>query len=229
MRMCTTDSAFCSALGADPADWSHLAPRARPSSHIASFDFVRAAISSVDRAMPLRAIDILRNDVPDAELFEWFDKHAQYAYRWRCAKRGIKAPATVSDGERGKKVGGDDNALSQQIYARDCYRCRYCGSQMFAWPALLRLQTGVGRANFRAKGTRGEGNASRSGVAMVFRPQVDHVFPASRGGQLDVENLVTCCWPCNNGKKNYTVEELGIADPRSRSPIEDEWDGLRFG
>jgi len=201
----------------------------RPESATMGFHSLRAAISLAGEMKSSQAIDVLRSRVPDTELFEWYVKHAQYAYRWRCTKRGITSPAPVTKGERGADVGDDDNALSRKIYARDHYRCRYCGSQLFSRPALERLELSVGRTHFRAKGRRGEGNASRSGAAMIFRPQVDHVFPASRGGQLEFENLVTCCWPCNFGKKHYTTEELGIADPRSRPPIEDGWDGLRQG
>ena len=179
-----------------------------------------------DSGKSARAADVL-GQVPDAELFEWYVEHAQYAYRWRCSKRGIKSSSAVPEKEQGARVGGDDNELSQMIYARDSYRCRYCDSQLFALPALKRLEASVGRTNFRATGKRSEGNASRSGAAMIFRPQVDHVMPAKRGGQLDHENLVTSCWPCNFGKKHYTTEELGIADPRSRPPVADGWDGLR--
>jgi hypothetical protein len=43
---------------------------------------------------------------------------------------------------------------------------------------------------------------------MIFRPQLDHVFPASRAGQPEIKNLVTYCWPCNYGKKHYTVSVM---------------------
>ena len=200
----------------------------RPEADVESFLALRDAIDFAGQGAASLAAEVLQS-VPDAELFEWYDKHAQYAYRWRCSKRGIKSPSPVSESDQGAPVGGDDNELSQLIYARDNYRCRYCGTQLFAWPALARLEKSVGRGSFRARGKRGEGNASRSGAAMIFRPQVDHVMPAKRGGQLEIENLVTSCWPCNYGKKHYTTEELGIADPRLRTPVEDGWDGLRHG
>jgi len=199
----------------------------RPASAAMAFDSLREAISLAGEMKSSQAIAVLLDGVPDAELFAWFVQHAQYAYRWRCTKRGIKSPAAVTEGEQGADVGDDDNALSRQIYARDHYRCRYCKSQLFSRPALERLEVSVGRTHFRAIGKRVEGNVSRSGAAMIFRPQVDHVFPASRGGELELDNLVTSCWPCNYGKKHYTTEELGIADPRLLPPIEDGWDGLR--
>lgn len=45
---------------------------------------------------------------------------------------------------------------------------------------------------------------------------LDHIFPESRGGQGTWENLVACCFPCNNRKANRTPEEAGM--PLARRP-----------
>ena len=37
---------------------------------------------------------------------------------------------------------------------------------------------------------------------------------------------MTACWPCNFGKEDHTIEELGLYDPRLREPVVDNWDGL---
>jgi len=71
-------------------------------------------------------------------------------------------------------------------------------------------------------------NKPKAGASLVFRPVADHVEPWSRGGATDLNNLVTSCWPCNFGKMEYTVEELGITDPRSRPSVSDGWYGLRY-
>jgi 5-methylcytosine-specific restriction endonuclease McrA len=39
---------------------------------------------------------------------------------------------------------------------------------------------------------------------------LDHVMPRSRGGLSLWENLVTCCYGCNNRKGNRTPEEAGM-------------------
>lgn len=39
--------------------------------------------------------------------------------------------------------------------------------------------------------------------------EIDHVFPVSRGGKTDQENLVIACRPCNRSKGARTPEELG--------------------
>lgn len=38
---------------------------------------------------------------------------------------------------------------------------------------------------------------------------IDHVVPRSRGGEDTWENLVTCCFKCNNVKGDRTLAQLG--------------------
>ena len=42
----------------------------------------------------------------------------------------------------------------------------------------------------------------------------DHVFPWSLGGATSLDNLVTSCGGCNYDKEHWTLEQLGIEDPR---------------
>lgn len=39
---------------------------------------------------------------------------------------------------------------------------------------------------------------------------LDHVNPRSRGGESTWENLVACCFSCNNKKGNRTPQEAGL-------------------
>ncbi len=39
---------------------------------------------------------------------------------------------------------------------------------------------------------------------------LDHVMPRSRGGRSSWENLVACCYQCNNNKGDRTPEEAGL-------------------
>ncbi len=56
--------------------------------------------------------------------------------------------------------------------------------------------------------------------------QFDHLLPHSRGGDNSLSNVVATCAGCNYGRMDYTLEELGLIDPRSRALPESEWDGL---
>ena len=48
----------------------------------------------------------------------------------------------------------------------------------------------------------------------VFRPSeqltLDHIFPRSRGGKNEWDNLVTACHRCNHRKADRTPEEAGM-------------------
>jgi 5-methylcytosine-specific restriction endonuclease McrA len=48
---------------------------------------------------------------------------------------------------------------------------------------------------------------------------LDHVMPRSRGGHSSWENLVACCYDCNNRKGDRTPEEAGLKLVRRPRPF----------
>ena len=48
---------------------------------------------------------------------------------------------------------------------------------------------------------------------------LDHVVPRSRGGRSSWENLVACCYQCNNRKGDRTPDEAGIKLARRPRPF----------
>ena len=48
---------------------------------------------------------------------------------------------------------------------------------------------------------------------------LDHVIPRSRGGRSSWENLVACCYGCNNTKGDRTPEEAGLKLARRPRPF----------
>ena len=48
---------------------------------------------------------------------------------------------------------------------------------------------------------------------------LDHVMPRSRGGRSSWENLVACCYSCNNRKGDRTPEEAGLKLRRRPRPF----------
>lgn len=48
---------------------------------------------------------------------------------------------------------------------------------------------------------------------------LDHVMPRSRGGRSSWENLVACCYRCNNNKGDRTPEEAGLKLARRPRPF----------
>lgn len=39
---------------------------------------------------------------------------------------------------------------------------------------------------------------------------VDHIYPKSKGGKNEWENLITCCFKCNSDKGDRTLEQSGF-------------------
>lgn len=113
--------------------------------------------------------------------------------------------------------------FAKAVFARDGYRCRYCGVRLVPAEVLKAFGRAVGSDTFATAGT----NLQRHGVALAFRAIADHVTPWTRGGRTDMENLVSACWSCNYGKADFTVDQIGLEDPRTR-PVDtsDGWDGL---
>jgi hypothetical protein len=54
----------------------------------------------------------------------------------------------------------------------------------------------------------------RDGHACVYcgskdQLTIDHLHPRTRGGKTVYENVVTCCWECNNAKGDKSIEQVG--------------------
>jgi hypothetical protein len=72
----------------------------------------------------------------------------------------------------------------------------------------------------------GRTNPTQHAAFQAMWLQFDHVLPHARGGDNSFDNLVITCAPCNFGRMNYTLAELGLADPRERAVKKTSWDGL---
>jgi hypothetical protein len=115
-----------------------------------------------------------------------------------------------------------ESPLGESVFRRDGWRCRYCGCRVI--PARVRRWI-----DKRLPGTIRWDQRTNVGCHAGFWTlwgSVDHVIPRARGGRNEAENLVTACMVCNFARKHFTLEQLGLADPRSRPPVLDGWDGL---
>jgi 5-methylcytosine-specific restriction endonuclease McrA len=85
------------------------------------------------------------------------------------------------------------NAISQTkrqvIFARDDWRCCYCGT-----PGNLTVDTCRKPMRRRVIPRDPEGRMY----------EVDHVLSVANGGDNSLSNLVTSCWKCNNKKGSST-------------------------
>ncbi|MEQ9326650.1 MAG: HNH endonuclease domain-containing protein [Rhodospirillales bacterium] len=116
-------------------------------------------------------------------------------------------------------------ALKNTVLARDGYFCQFCGI-----PVILQQAQSVLRKFYGSEIRWGNRNAEKHTAFQALDLDFDHILPLSRGGDNSVENLIVACAPCNCGRGNWTLEEVGVLDPRNhpRQPRSEfkEWDGL---
>jgi len=107
------------------------------------------------------------------------------------------------------------------IYARDGWRCRFCGVRGLD-PRGRKVITDLFPNETRWSGSDKE----RHHALLALSLSLDHILPYSRGGNNSDENLLAACYPCQFGRNKWTLEEVGLNDPRQRAPVVDQWDGL---
>ena len=101
------------------------------------------------------------------------------------------------------------------------WNCAYCSIPLISRAARQTLLVAYPRQL-----RWGSTNDQKHTAFMCMDNEFDHVVPHSRGGTNDAANLVPSCAPCNCGKEGWTLEQLGLIDPRSGVAHKTEWDGL---
>lgn len=112
-------------------------------------------------------------------------------------------------------------AVIRRLLDRDGYHCRFCRI-----PVIRAETRSLLRSAYPSALRWGDRNADQHAAFQAMWLQYDHIIPHARGGTNEAENIVVTCAPCNNGRSNLTLEEVGVADPRSREPFRSSWDGL---
>jgi 5-methylcytosine-specific restriction endonuclease McrA len=130
------------------------------------------------------------------------------------------SPATLERAQRVKfrMPTAEDRRV---LHLRDGYHCRFCGIPVIRKEIRERLRKLYPRLSLW-----GRTNAECHAALQATWAQYDHILPHSRGGDNDLRNIVITCAPCNFGRMSYTLEEVGLADARTREPVISAWDGL---
>lgn len=172
-----------------------------------------------------QAADLLREaDMP--VLTSWIEslwgKVSDEIHRYR---KVPGAPPIVPEAERFRPKNPNAD-LKRAVIARDGQRCRFCGVP------VIRTEVRDRWRRLQPDAIRwGTTNAERHPAFQCFWLQYDHVLPWTRGGRTALENVVVTCAGCNFGRMNWTLEEVGLLDPRER-PVDpprpglEDWDGL---
>lgn len=124
-----------------------------------------------------------------------------------------------------------NEAVRRRLGDRDGWRCRFCGCRVVVPRAVgtfarLFPETIVWELRGLKKYDPDGKKRPDHGGFEALSATADHVVPYSAGGGSGEDNIVTTCWPCNFGKAHFTIEQLGLSDPRVRPPVRDGWDGL---
>jgi 5-methylcytosine-specific restriction endonuclease McrA len=107
------------------------------------------------------------------------------------------------------------------LLSRDGFHCRFCGI-----PVVRAETRSLIRKEYPDALRWGDRNSDQHAGFQALWLQFDHLLPHARGGTNDLDNIVVTCAPCNNGRSNLTLDEVGLVDPRSRVSIRSIWDGL---
>jgi len=114
-----------------------------------------------------------------------------------------------------------NSATKRQLFIRDGYHCRFCGIPLIRAEIRERI-----RKVYPVALRWGLTNAQQHAAFQLMWAYADHVTPHARGGTSDIANLVVTCAGCNFGRRHYTLEEVGLVDPRAHELVRSTWDGL---
>ena len=112
-------------------------------------------------------------------------------------------------------------AEQKRILKRDGFHCRFCGIPVIH----ERIRKKIHRS-YPGSVPWGRTNLSQHAAFQAMWLQFDHLLPHSAGGTNSLNNILITCAPCNYGKSDYTIEELGLTDPFCRGAFKSDWNGL---
>lgn len=133
-------------------------------------------------------------------------------------RKDPNAPAFVPIADRSKPR-APDAMLRRRLVERDGHRCRFCGIAVVDRSIRVLLQAAYPEAI-----PWGRRNSEQHAAFQCMWLQYDHVLPNGRGGESSFGNMVVTCAPCNFGRMERTLSEVGVLPPAP--PSKSEWDGL---
>lgn len=107
------------------------------------------------------------------------------------------------------------------LLQRDGFHCRFCGI-----PVIRREIRQHLHSLYPTALPWGRTNASQHAGFQALWVQYDHILPHARGGTNSIDNMVITCTACNFGRMDFTLDEVGIDDPRLRPIKLSDWNGL---
>lgn len=209
----------CTELDINPERWDKTCPLRPLDWFETQLDIFADAVDEFINGNRSHCLEILAN-IRSNEMRDWFVEHGQMAGMHR--RNMLNIPTQLSVAKNLRDPLRSPKKYEADVFKRDGYRCRYCGIRLVSNRFLSAFTKHLDSELFR----KGPDNLRAHGIVHIFNPVADHVVPWVVGGRTNVENLVASCGSCNYGKAGYTTEQIGIANPFSREPKIDTWDGL---
>ena len=162
---------------------------------------------------------IRRADVP--ALSAWSESLWGAGGPWSLPPLPVENPLPFVPRESRIKVRMPPTEDLALLLQRDGYHCRFCGIPLVRAEIRMLIRSAYPEAL-----RWGPRNADQHAAFQAMWLQYDHLIPHARGGTNDVSNMLVTCAPCNNGRSNLTLEEVGLSHPLAREPVRSAWDGL---
>jgi 5-methylcytosine-specific restriction endonuclease McrA len=210
-------------IGYDTEKWSNSCLVPYPKWVNAEIDKLVDAVRIFISGDKKEAVVTLRS-IRERDMNEWYLNVGQWSGQMRQGILKLKPPVKVSKDKRDQtKV---STKVERQIIERDNYCCQYCGIPLIHTSEIVKLQKMFGRDQLPRRKQGAGGVEARHGIFSLCQATFDHVEPHQIGGKNSAENLISSCFPCNFGKKDWTLEQLGLTDPRTHQIRRDGWHGL---
>lgn len=180
--------------------------------------YLDAAVTAHLQGKPKLAEELIRSaDMP--EIYKWLkpiwannEIHLVSPIRKRAAlHKDLRVKERMPTGAKFK----------QDIHERDGYNCRFCGLPVIRPEIRKRINSIYPNA-----ARWGSKESEQHAAFQAMWAQYDHVVPHANGGTNDLNNILVTCAACNFGRGPYTLEDVGVADPRDNPPVRTAWDGL---
>lgn len=134
------------------------------------------------------------------------------------------APATLPKADR-IPARMPTAAQKADLIALYGYNCAFCGIPLVTAEVRKALTVAYPEAAYWSA------TGACHAALLCMWLQFDHVLPHSRGGDNSLSNILVTCSGCNYGRTSvgiaYTLEEVGLLDPRLTPPTRTDWDGLQ--
>lgn len=145
---------------------------------------------------------------------------------WANSEVHLRVPVTQQQPTRAKElrepVRMPSKTEKERIHQRDGYKCRFCGM-----PVIRKEIRDQIRANYPKALRWGRKESEQHAAFQAMWAQYDHLLPHALGGTNELSNIVLACAACNFGRGGYSLNDVGVRDPRERPVVAGHaWDGL---